>query len=274
MKNKYSKEEGIFSITEKNIFDKSFIGKKFGTVIPMDDFQVKNKISRNGKMYSYTLIKCKCDCGNEKYLERTHILFSKYPSCGCLSNGSINLIGQRFGKLLVVEQALSRNGRKSWYCKCDCGSDKIVSTKLLRLNQTSSCGCAHHPQGTKSKNWKGTENISSTLLTKIKLSSKLRNLDFDLDLTYLEELFLLQNKKCALSGLNLIFSKVNKNKFGVGNASLDRIDSNIGYIKGNVQWVHKKINIMKNVYTQDEFIKMCSYVHKTNLKNKKNKYEK
>jgi hypothetical protein len=266
---KYSKDEGMFDAPSNSIFDKSFIGKKFGTVIPLDDFKIKNKISRNGKMYNYTMIKCKCDCGNEKYLERTHIIFTKYPSCGCLSNASTNLVGQRFGKLLVIEQTLSRNGRKAWYCKCDCGSDKIVNTKMLRLKQTSSCGCAHHPQGNKSKNWRGGENISATLIATIKASARNRNLIVDIDLEYLEELLLSQNKKCALSGLDLVFSKVNKNKFGVGNASLDRIDSNIGYIKGNVQWVHKKINIMKNIYSQDEFIQMCINVYETNLKKQK-----
>ena len=43
-------------------------------------------------------------------------------------------------------------------------------------------------------------------------------------------------------------------------ASLDRIDSNKGYIKGNVQWVHKDVNTMKMDHTQEEFIKICTMV--------------
>jgi hypothetical protein len=44
--------------------------------------------------------------------------------------------------------------------------------------------------------------------------------------------------------------------------SVDRIDSLRGYVEGNVQWVHKKINIMKNVYSQEEFIILCKQVVK------------
>jgi len=43
-------------------------------------------------------------------------------------------------------------------------------------------------------------------------------------------------------------------------ASLDRIDNNKGYIKGNVQWVLKDINKMKNIHTQDYFIELCKLV--------------
>ena len=47
-------------------------------------------------------------------------------------------------------------------------------------------------------------------------------------------------------------------------ASLDRIDSNKGYIKNNVQWVHKHINTMKMHMTDREFIDMCKKVAKHN----------
>ena len=43
-------------------------------------------------------------------------------------------------------------------------------------------------------------------------------------------------------------------------ASLDRIDSSIGYEPDNVQWVHKQVNMSKNRYTQAEFIDMCRAV--------------
>ena len=45
-------------------------------------------------------------------------------------------------------------------------------------------------------------------------------------------------------------------------ASLDRIDSSKGYIKGNVQWVHKEFNKMKLDLLDKEFIDICKLVHK------------
>jgi hypothetical protein len=44
----------------------------------------------------------------------------------------------------------------------------------------------------------------------------------------------------------------------------DRIDSSKGYVVGNIQWVHKHINKMKNKYPQDHFIEMCRLVAENN----------
>lgn len=247
---------------KKQHFDKSIVGRKFGNLLVLDDFKGTKHTSKTGKVSNLTFVKCKCDCGNEKYVNRSYILISKDASCGCLVVNNVNLVNQKFGKLTVISQTLSRNGRKAWYCKCDCGSDKIVNTKALRIGDTTSCGCIHHAKRNFHKNWKGTEHIALTFFTSVKKGALSRNIVFDIDIDYLEELYLKQNKKCTLSGMDLVFSNVTKNKFGVGNASLDRIDSAQGYIIGNLQWVHKKINIMKNVFSQEEFIDICTKVYK------------
>lgn len=81
---------------------------------------------------------------------------------------------------------------------------------------------------------------------------------------YLWELFLKQDRKCALSGVPLSFEgKTMENRYASTSkktASLDRIDSTKGYIKGNVQWVHKIVNLMKQTTNQDEFIEWCRKV--------------
>jgi len=56
----------------------------------------------------------------------------------------------------------------------------------------------------------------------------------------------------------------NKDRTISGNASLDRIDSSIGYVNDNVQWVHKDINMMKRIYTQEYFIYLCKLVSENN----------
>jgi len=72
------------------------------------------------------------------------------------------------------------------------------------------------------------------------------------------ELFEKQNKKCALSGMPLEFPK-DRNPHG-GTASLDRINSDGDYTLDNVQWVHKDINRLKNVFEQQYFIELCHKV--------------
>ena len=66
---------------------------------------------------------------------------------------NINLIGQRFGKLIVVEKAedyISPKGKheSKWLCKCDCGNEKVIRQSDLRSNRTKSCGrCKFYIKG-------------------------------------------------------------------------------------------------------------------------------
>jgi hypothetical protein len=71
---------------------------------------------------------------------------------------------------------------------------------------------------------------------------------FDLDVDYLENLWNQQGGKCALTGLPMA------HKFSsLLSASLDRIDSMKGHIKGNIQVVCQWVNSAKNDFTNTEF---------------------
>lgn len=56
-----------------------------------------------------------------------------------------NIIGQKFGKLTVIEKANKPKNIKErriyWLCRCDCGNEKIVSGHDLKSGDTQSCGC-------------------------------------------------------------------------------------------------------------------------------------
>ena len=55
----------------------------------------------------------------------------------------IDLIGMRFGKLIVIEKSDKRasSGEILWKCKCDCGNNIETRGTYLRKGQTKSCGC-------------------------------------------------------------------------------------------------------------------------------------
>lgn len=54
----------------------------------------------------------------------------------------IDLTGQRFGRLVVIESVGRSKYRYGlWRCKCDCGNEVIVATNLLHRGKTQSCGC-------------------------------------------------------------------------------------------------------------------------------------
>jgi len=53
----------------------------------------------------------------------------------------VDLVGVRFGKLVVKSKAENLYGKTRWLCLCDCGTTKIIQTGSLRGKRTRSCGC-------------------------------------------------------------------------------------------------------------------------------------
>jgi hypothetical protein len=155
-------------------------------------------------------------------------------------------------------------------CKCDCGKISTKRLSALLNGITGSCGCLRALKGEKSPYFTGCGEISGKFFSQIKRTAnggtnKRKRLykNFDVTVEYLWELFLKQNRKCAITGIPLSFAP-NLEKLSKGTASLDRIDSNKGYTEDNVQWVHKTINMMKNKLSMSEFIAMCKLVSKNN----------
>lgn len=174
------------------------------------------------------------------------------------------LINRRFGKLKVIQfLGVSRypSGTQSqWGCKCDCGKETIASTSSLKGGHKRSCGCLKYQSGNKSKLWGGCGEISGNQYCVIRNCAESRMLKFEVDIKYLWKLFLKQKRRCALSGVLLTFNYGGRKKGVDGTASLDRINSSNGYIKGNVQWVHKDINRIKSDLDQRYFVELCESV--------------
>lgn len=103
--------------------------------------------------------------------------------------------------------------------------------------------------------WTGYKEIYGSHWNVIQTSAKARNLEFNISIEYAWNIFIKQNRKCALSGMELQFGRR-----GDQTASLDRIDSTSGYIEGNVQWLHKNINIMKMDMDQNTFVELCGRI--------------
>ena len=53
----------------------------------------------------------------------------------------IDLIGRRFGKLVVLERTENLGRYTAWVCLCDCGKKRIVRGSSLKTGYTASCGC-------------------------------------------------------------------------------------------------------------------------------------
>lgn len=172
-----------------------------------------------------------------------------------------NLSGMRFGKLTAVSRhSTTRNGHVRWLCLCDCGQEATCLSTHLSSGKTKSCGCLK-PTGKDHKQWTGCGELTGRLWGQIVRGSNGSKgrapIPLILTIEQAWELFLKQDRRCALSGELLTLPPRYNQR---GTASLDRIDSSGPYSVENVQWVHKDINLMKNRLTQDRFVHLCRQV--------------
>lgn len=72
----------------------------------------------------------------------------------------IDLVGKRFGRLMVLERAENRGKRTRWQCKCDCGNTCIVCSQDLLNGDTCSCGCLQRELLSKRKTTHGLSRVS------------------------------------------------------------------------------------------------------------------
>lgn len=65
-----------------------------------------------------------------------------------------DMIGQRFGMLLVEKRVLvtGKSGGTVYQCLCDCGKSSMVRASNLKNGHSRSCGCMKH----RPERWKGS----------------------------------------------------------------------------------------------------------------------
>lgn len=90
-----------------------------------------------------------------------------------------------------------------------------------------------------------------------KIRNKEHHVDLDLDVEYLKQLWENQNGTCPYTNIKMILPPTTNAYYtykSLLKASLDRIDSSKGYIKGNVEFVCMFINYGKNSYDRNEVV--------------------
>jgi len=173
-------------------------GKRFGKLTVVKDSG--ERCHHGGSI----LWLCHCDCGNDKLIRSNGLRSKKKPvkSCGCLiiesakirmknlcKNGkrhdnSIDLTGQRFAKLQVIEKTkTTKTEGHYWMCLCDCGNYVEVPCGSLREGHTKACGCGRNrpfghvlfervrPEGMSENEYK---RLQTKLLTDSLIKSRIR----------------------------------------------------------------------------------------------------
>ena len=229
------------SVSKNNRFDNLLV------IEVLDEFYIEPSGKKRRK------VMVRCDCGAQFKIVGTY-LFRKGQKCSiCRFNQNcIVQIREIYDQLTVIGFEKDWRGRKVATCQCSCGNIVSRRPELLKtINKTNNCGCRHRGS------WKGVGDLSQTMICHIRHNAKVRNLPFEISIDYLWQLYEQQDGKCALTGLQINFGEKTTDR---SDASLDRIDSNHGYVVGNLQWVHKDIQKMKMELPRERFIELCKLV--------------
>ena len=149
------------------------------------------------------------------------------------------------------------NHEHYWKVQCSCGYITERRASQLHNGRTHSCRtcAAKKREHEKSPYWRGIDGISQQYLNRLSF----RNKEVSITLQDLVDQWKKQDGKCVYT--KEVLSLVRKDTgWKQSSASIDRIDSSIGYHVGNIQWVHKRINTMKNDMSEKEFISWCKKV--------------
>ena len=226
------------------------IGDRIGKLEILDN----NRIRINNSYY----YKVKCECGKEYNVQCSSIKNNKTTQCKDCYNKFKRLtvnIGDRYKDWKVLDTPKLVNNQLRCKVQCTCGNIRYITTSQLLSNKYERCK--------KCNDGKLLNGFRIGFLRKIERNAYTRNIEYSSLLTpyFLYKLLEKQNFRCALSGEELLDENNNLDKPQEElNLSLDRIDSNIGYLPNNVQWVTKQINWSKSTLNNQEFLKLCKQV--------------
>lgn len=181
-------------------------------------------------------------------------------------------LSQKIGKWEIISTDIihhEKTKEAQIKCRCECGFEKLVYCLTLIKGQSTACfNCGHGNKGESNAKWKGYKEVPGSFINRITSRSKKSNREVKINAEDIYDLWIKQDKKCSLSGLPIDFINTNQGNINrkeskydlICTASPDRIDSNKGYTKDNVQLVHKDVNMIKKEYDQDYFLKLCQLI--------------
>lgn len=77
----------------------------------------------------------------------------------------IDRTGHKIGRWTVLQEVSRSKNQKQWLCRCDCGTEKVLSSSTLSGARSKSCGCLKlemlkSEEGFKNRAWKGGRHIN------------------------------------------------------------------------------------------------------------------
>ena len=154
---------------------------------------------------------------------------------------AVDLTGQRFGRLVVLVQVPSIDGKAVWSCQCDCGATHAVAGWLLRNGTVKSCGCYRVDRGkehgaTLNLRHGEARNVATTTEYRIwaTMLSRCRNPSHQLYRNYGGRGIVVCDRWLRFENFLVDMGR------RPGKMSIDRINVNGNYEPGNCRWATAK----------------------------------
>ena len=112
----------------------TIIGQTFNNLKVIEHTDKKNS-------YGQRLYLCQCLlCGNTILASKANLKRGEIKNCGNHRTRTADLVGERFGRLKVIDK-IYVNNRTKYVCLCDCGNKVTISRSSLIQKGIKSCGC-------------------------------------------------------------------------------------------------------------------------------------
>ncbi len=218
----------------------------------------------------------RCHCGNEFLTDGQSAL--SHNGCGCVKDRALleKIKGNLAAKNISLVPEEYKGYKNIYRARCNvCLEERDEQLRYLLNRRTIGCSCRTNYQKEMIRDYHDkhifTHRVKKTHLAvpafyyhRCRTGAIVRKIDFNVTREEMSDLLEQQKFTCKISKLKITLSKGHESSENT--ASLDRIDNSIGYVVGNLQWIHKNINMMKRNYSQEEFIEMCRVVAKNNRK--------
>jgi hypothetical protein len=169
-------------------------------------------------------------------------------------NGKPHLVatGDVFGRLIVLGYSHSdKRWRRHYLVRCACGAEKTVQGALLRSGNTQSCGC-QAMDAKRAQRLPNDAGVITAILLQYRRHARDRGIEFLLSRESVDELV---RQPCAYCGDPAGNLKRTKNlPDGFPHNGIDRVDSSLPYIAGNVVPCCGLCNRAKRDMPRDQFL--------------------
>jgi len=154
---------------------------------------------------------------------------------------------------------------KSAKLKCHCGNEFLLRFNRFVASKYKSCGCLRPIKSFYGEVLPNKQALINLIFKDYKSNAKRRGHDF---LITKDELYDFIMQECFYCGEKHSNFRSN-NHDTIRYNGIDRIDSNIGYVKNNLIPCCKKCNIAKNTLSYFEFISHIEKIYLKTIQNKK-----